>query len=212
MHCLKLLFLSKPERVPERVPENSHFPAGRGGPSPGRWLPRTGLPDCALSASPLWYPPRVRVSCSQQPCSGRHLESVEGVVQGKRPWCHGWLQGTMLVAATQPAKALPQRPRRWPARGHWPRAWRQWLSRSLVSCDLCRPQPRGSSVHGILQAPTLEWVVVSISRASSQPKDRTRASCTAGGFFTSWAAGKAPDPEREAAVQTEQRSCGLQAW
>ena len=47
---------------------------------------------------------------------------------------------------------------------------------SLMDCG-----PRGSSVYGIFQARILEWVVISSSRGSSQPRDRT---CTAGGFFT----------------------------
>ena len=33
--------------------------------------------------------------------------------------------------------------------------------------------PPGSSVHGILQAAILEWVVISLSRGSSQPRDQT---------------------------------------
>ena len=33
--------------------------------------------------------------------------------------------------------------------------------------------PRGSSVHGILQARTLEWAAISSSRGSSQPRDQT---------------------------------------
>ena len=44
---------------------------------------------------------------------------------------------------------------------------------------LCKPtdcSPPGSSVHGILQARILEWVAVSPSRRSSQPRDRTRIS------------------------------------
>ena len=32
----------------------------------------------------------------------------------------------------------------------------------------------GSSVHGIFQARVLEWGAISFSRASSQPRDRTR--------------------------------------
>ena len=32
----------------------------------------------------------------------------------------------------------------------------------------------------------LEWVVYPFSRRSSQPRNRTRVSCVAGGFFTSW--------------------------
>ena len=44
--------------------------------------------------------------------------------------------------------------------------------------------PLGSSVHGILQARILEWVAISFSRESSQPRDQTQVSCIAGGFFT----------------------------
>ena len=43
------------------------------------------------------------------------------------------------------------------------------------------------TVHGILQARILEWVAFPFSRGSSQPRDRTQVSRTAGGFFTSWA-------------------------
>ena len=46
-------------------------------------------------------------------------------------------------------------------------------------------------VHGILQARILEWVAFPFSRGSSQPRDRTQVYCIAGGFFTTWATGKA---------------------
>ena len=45
---------------------------------------------------------------------------------------------------------------------------------------LCNPMdcnPPGSSVHGILQARILDWVVVSSSRGSSWPRDGTWISC-----------------------------------
>ena len=47
----------------------------------------------------------------------------------------------------------------------------------------CSPPP-GSSVHGILQAGILEWVAISCSRGSSQPRGWTLVSCIAGGCFT----------------------------
>ena len=47
--------------------------------------------------------------------------------------------------------------------------------------------PAGSSVHEIFQARILEWVAISFSRGSSQPRDQTWVSCTAGRFFTNWA-------------------------
>ena len=40
-------------------------------------------------------------------------------------------------------------------------------------------------VDGILQAKILEWIAVPFSRGSSQSRDRTQVSCTAGRFFTS---------------------------
>ena len=58
---------------------------------------------------------------------------------------------------------------------------------------LCNPMdcgPPGSSVHGILQARILEWVAISFSRRSFQPRDQTWVSCIAGGFFTSELSGK----------------------
>ena len=46
--------------------------------------------------------------------------------------------------------------------------------------------PPGCSVHGISQARILEWVAISFSRGSSQPRDQTRISCISGGFFYCW--------------------------
>ena len=51
----------------------------------------------------------------------------------------------------------------------------------------------GSSVHGNLQARILEWVAVHFSRESSQPRDWTQVSCTAGKFFTNWATKEAQE-------------------
>ena len=48
-------------------------------------------------------------------------------------------------------------------------------------------QPLDYTVHGILQARTLEWVAFPFSRESSQPRNWTGISCIAGGFFTNWA-------------------------
>ena len=48
--------------------------------------------------------------------------------------------------------------------------------------------PTGSSVHQVLQTRILEWVTMSFSRGSSQPRDWTwvgfNVSCIAGRFFT----------------------------
>ena len=47
--------------------------------------------------------------------------------------------------------------------------------------------PPGSSVQGALQEGILEWGTISFSRGSFWPRDGTRVSCTADGFFTMWA-------------------------
>ena len=58
---------------------------------------------------------------------------------------------------------------------------------SRFSCvRLCDPMDcslPGSSIHGILQARTLEWVALPSSRGSSQPRDRTRIFCIAGSLY-----------------------------
>ena len=48
---------------------------------------------------------------------------------------------------------------------------------SLAPCDPLDCSLPGSSVHGILQARTLEQVAISYSRGSSRPRDRTLISC-----------------------------------
>ena len=56
----------------------------------------------------------------------------------------------------------------------------------VQSClTLCNPM--AYTVHGILQARILEWVAVSFSKGSSQPRDQTQVSHIAVKFFTSWA-------------------------
>ena len=77
------------------------------------------------------------------------------------------------------------------------------FSRSVMS-DSCDPRdchPPGSSVHGIFQAWTLEWVAISFSRGSSQPRDWTHVSCIAGRFFTAEPPGK-PSSELPAQISS----------
>ena len=62
-------------------------------------------------------------------------------------------------------------------------------SHSVMS-GLCDPMDcslPGSSIHGIFQARILEWVAISFSRRSSQPRDWTWVSHIVGRCFTIWA-------------------------
>ena len=54
----------------------------------------------------------------------------------------------------------------------------------LTLCDCINYSPPGSSVHGVLQKRTLEWIAILFFRGSSPPRNRTRVSCIAGGLFT----------------------------
>ena len=71
-----------------------------------------------------------------------------------------------------------------------------WWVRAKSCLTLCNPldrSPSSSSVHRISQARILEWVVISSSRGSSQPRDRScisYISALAGGFFTTRPPGK----------------------
>ena len=55
-----------------------------------------------------------------------------------------------------------------------------WESEVAQSCQTLRDPMDcslpGSSVHGIFQAIVLEWIAISFSRGSSQPRDRTQVS------------------------------------
>ena len=71
--------------------------------------------------------------------------------------------------------------------------------KSLSRVWLCDPtdcSPPGSSVHGIFQARTVEWVAISFSRGSSRPRDWTWVSSIAGRLFTLWAFRGAHSHER----------------
>ena len=72
------------------------------------------------------------------------------------------------------------------------RSWVWGFAGSEVtqSCPtLCDPMDcslPGSSIYGIFQAGILEWVAISFSRRSSQPRDWTRVSHILGRRFTIW--------------------------
>ena len=51
---------------------------------------------------------------------------------------------------------------------------------------------RSRGLHGILQARIPEWIAVSFSKGSPQPRDQTQVSLIAGRCFTSWATREAP--------------------
>ena len=70
--------------------------------------------------------------------------------------------------------------------------WSEGAQSCPTLCDPMDCSLPGSSVHGIFQARVPEWVAISFSRGSSQPRDQTQVSRTTGRRFTVWATRKAP--------------------
>ena len=80
----------------------------------------------------------------------------------------------------------------------------QLLSRVWLFCSPTDCSPIGCSVHGILQARILEWVVMPFPRGSSRPRDQTQVSCVVGRCFTIWATREVP--------RVGSNSCPLSWW
>ena len=70
---------------------------------------------------------------------------------------------------------------------HYITKWSEVAQSCPTLCDPMDCSLPGSSLHGILQARVLEWVTISFSRGSSQPRDRTLVSCIPGRHFNLWA-------------------------
>ena len=87
-----------------------------------------------------------------------------------------------------------------------------WISRgeresenhSVTSDPLCNLMDY--TVHGILQARILEWIAVSFSRGSSQPRDQNQISHTAGRIFNSWVTKEPIDKDEKFSIPWDNSS------
>ena len=82
----------------------------------------------------------------------------------------------------------------------------------LILYDPMDCSPPGSSGLGIHQERTLEWVAFPFSRGASWPRDQTRLSCIAGGFFTIWDQGSLMSHQAEANNKSRLLSVLLTDW
>ena len=86
---------------------------------------------------------------------------------------------------------------------------KKWSEVTQLCSTLCDPMGcslQGFSVHEIFQARVLEWVAISFSRESSQPRDRTWVSCIAGTHFTVWATREAQRKNERMAIRVDYQS------
>ena len=140
---------------------------------------------------------RIKMPCMSQ--AFLWLGILRSEIEGKTglPWLPQWMrihlatQGTWVrfLVREDPTSQGAGKPK---CHDFWACALdlRWWFSCLVVSdsCDLVDCSLPGSSVHGMLQARTLEWVAMSFSRGSSPPRDWSRVSYIAGRFFTIWTA------------------------
>ena len=68
----------------------------------------------------------------------------------------------------------------------------------------------GSSVHGIFQAIVLQWIDISFSKGSSQPRDRTQVSHIVDRRFTVWATSKVPQYKIKSFLKTHNKNTWVQ--
>ena len=111
--------------------------------------------------------------CHYQPGLGTWMLKEQGNTQGSRKGKKGSspVKGDWSRLESSSIKE----------KGKQSRRKRSRIEEKLSKC------PPDSSVHGIFQARILEWAAISYSWESSQPRDRTRVSCTlyiAEGLFT----------------------------
>ena len=98
----------------------------------------------------------------------------------------GWRHPAQLHSTAQVEPKTTHWSTRTQQGGGWGGDVLKSVSCSLVS-DSLQPtdcSPPGSSVHGIFEARMREWVAISSSRGSSQPRGQTCISFLAGRFFT----------------------------
>ena len=81
--------------------------------------------------------------------------------------------------------------------------WSEVTQSCLTLCDPMDCSPPGFSIHGIFQALVLEWVAISFSRGSSQPRDWTQVSHIAGRGFTIWATRESVKANSRTTIQDE---------
>ena len=121
----------------------------------------------------------------------RSLSSTQSLTQENNHMCFSRPRGALA-----PFKASRRIQHSWSELGLW--WWEEEKVKvlaaqlCLILCDPMDCSLPDSSVLGISQAITLEWVAMPSSRGSSLTSDQTQVSCTAGGYFSTQITRKPP--------------------
>ena len=84
---------------------------------------------------------------------------------------------------------MPNETEGWPVTCLYFLSSSEWSEVAQLCLTLCDPMDcslPGFSIHGVFQTRILEWVAISFSRGSSQPRDWTQVSRIASGQSTLW--------------------------
>ena len=144
----------------------------------GRWLPGLSLQQRPLCSLPFAW------TQAAQECGSPHGQ-WRGEHSGRQRGHHAEPLATNLLficyfMKTARSRALSQE--------LWFISMCVLVAESCPTlCDLMDYSPPDSSVHGIFQARTLEWVAILFSRGSFWLGDPTWVFCIAGRFLTIWA-------------------------
>ena len=133
-------------------------------------IPGLGRSPGGGHGNPLQY------SCQQNPTGrGAWRATIHRVVKSdtSSPWTHterryhAYLHGLRAQCESERNSSTPP----------WGVLHACMLTQSCPTlCDPVDYSPPGSSVRGVSQARILEWVAISYSRGSSQPRDQTHIS------------------------------------
>ena len=144
-----------------------------------------GWPGCQLPSTLREKMTRcLRPPCSR-PCA-KHLPPTQCPPQVSQSPCGGVLPCSSVLEIRQLRKPhIPPPQSRWErkvydAASKYEESENEIPQSCLTLCDPMDFSLPGSSAHGIFQARVLKWAAISFSRRSSQPRDRTQVSSTAG--------------------------------
>ena len=120
--------------------------------------------------------------CTLRPLLSDEVLHHAWSIQGPR-----WHRSTVNFDTWLPRLPWASVPQGQPEEEKYWRSAQEALKGKVAQLCLTLCDPVDYTVHGILQARILEWVAFPFSRGSSQHRDRTQVSHSAGRFFTSWA-------------------------